>query len=374
MKRRKLINQIALGTASYSLLTACNNATQYNTGNEDTINDIKQPLIQWRCATSWSKQLTATVYGGVEDLCNRISQITNGRFQITPSPEGEIVPGLAVFEAVSDSTVECGHTSPAYSVSKNSAFTFATSLPFGFNAKQQMAWLTAEGTLDLIRKIYAQYNVINFPAANSTNQMGGWFKKKVNSVEDLKGLKIRLTGLGGDILKRLGANVVTMPGSKIVSALANNELDAAEWTGPYDDEQFGFPKVAPYYYYPAWHQPGPAYDFIVNLDEWNKLPPSYQKAIAIASVEAYGNIIARYDVANIKSLQNLIKGGTKLETFSPEILKAAQKVAFELYEENAASSPEFKEIYQKWLDFREPIYAWSKVSEISYKNFAFNNI
>lgn len=374
MKRRQLINQIALASASYPLLNACNNATEYNTENETATNDVQNPLIQWRCATSWSKQLTATVYGGVEDLCNQISEITAGRFQITPFPEGEIVPGLNVFEAVSDSTVECGHTSSAYYVSQNPAFTFATSLPFGFNAKQQMAWLSIPTTQELIRKIYAKYNVINFPAGNSTNQMGGWFKKKVNSVQDLKGLKIRLTGLGGEILKRLGAEVVTIPGSKIVSAFESNELDAAEWTGPYDDEQFGFPKVAPYYYYPAWHQPGPCYDFIVNLDEWNKLPPSYQQAIATASTLAYGNIIARYDVENMKALQDLIKGGTKLEAYNPEILKAAQKVAFEIYEENAASSDDFKEIYQKWQTFREEIYAWSKISDISYQNFAFNNI
>lgn len=374
MNRRKLINHIALGTASYGLLTACNDgATEYDIGNESA-KKLDQPLIQWRCASSWSSKLENTVYGSAKDLCNRVGQITNERFKITPYPEGEIVPALNVFDSVSDNQVECGHTAPSYYVKKNSAFTFGTTVPFGFNAKQQMAWLYADKGLELARKLYAEYNIINFPAANSTNQMGGWYKKKVNSIEDLKGLKIRLSGFGGEIFERLGAEVVTMPGSQIVSALQQNTLDAAEFTGPEDDLQLGFLGVAPYYYYPGWHQPGSCYDFIVNLNEYNKLPSSYQEALSVASKEAYGNSIARYNVANIEALKTIINGGTTLESFSNDILTAAQKVAFEIYEENAASNPNFKEIYEPWKVFREEMFAWTKINEVSYMDFAFNNI
>jgi TRAP-type mannitol/chloroaromatic compound transport system substrate-binding protein len=374
MKRRKLINHIALGTASYGLLTSCNSGTtEYDIGGESG-KKLDQPLIEWRCASSWSSKLSDTVYGGVQDLCLRVSQITNGRFQITSYPEGEIVPALNVFDAVSENTVECGHTAPSYYVKKNSAFTFCTTVPFGFNAKQQMSWLYANQGLELARKLYAQYNIINFPAANSTNQMGGWYKKKVNSVGDLKGLKVRLSGFGGEIFKRLGAEVVIMPGSQIVSALKQDTLDAAEFTGPSDDLQLGFLGVTPYYYYPGWHQPGSGYDFIVNLDEYNSLPSSYKEALAVAATEAYGTTVARYNVANIRDLQTIIEGGTQLESFSDDIMSAAQKVAFEIYEENAASNPDFKEIYERWKVFRQEIFAWTKINEVSYMDFAFNNI
>lgn len=369
MKRRQLISQIAVGAASAGTLAACASETRFSQTKKQ---QVDQPLIEWRMATSWPKTLQETIYGGVEALCNRISQLTGGRFMITPTPAGAIVPPLAILDAVQKRQVECGHTAGTYYIDKNPAFAFSSTVPFGLNTKQQNAWLNAGGGLELIRKIYADFNVINFPSASSGNQMGGWFKQEVKSLSDLKGLKMRLPGLGGEVMKRLGVEVKNLAGSDILLAFERGDLSAAEWFGPYDDEKLGLNKVAPFYYYPGWHEPGATFDLLVNLSAWDQLPLSYQAAIQTAASEAYANIISRYDSLNTEALERLVSAGTKLVPFTKEILTVAQKVAFEIYEEQASTDATYKEVYTQWKAFRQEIYQWHRIDELSFADFVFS--
>lgn len=219
-------------------------------------------------------------------------------------------------------------------------------MPFGLNIKQQNAWLLAGGGLELTRKVYADFNVLNFPAGAMGNQMGGWFKQEVTALLDLKRLKMRLTGLGGEVLERLGAeNIKNLPVADILPALERGDINAAEGIGPYDDEKVGLNKFASFYYYPGWQEPGMTFDLLVNRSAWEQLPKSYQVAIQAAASEAYTTIISRYDSLNPSALQRLVSSGTKLVPFTKEILAAAQKTAFEMYEEKASTDATFKEVY-----------------------------
>lgn len=366
MKRRKLLVNTAIGTASAAGLSACSRARNNTTGQGST-----QPNIRWRMATSWPKALG--IYGGADTLSKRVREMSNGRFTITPFAAGELVPGLQVLDAVQAGTVECGHTASYYYVGKNPAFAFATTIPFGLTAQQQNAWLYYGDGLPAMQKLYADFNVINFPAGNSGAQMGGWFKREIQSVADLNGLKMRIPGLGGQVMSRLGVNVQVLPGGEIYLALDRGAIDAAEWVGAYDDEKLGLNKAAQFYYYPGWWEPGPTLEVLVNRTAWNRLPKDYQEILKTAAVEANMGNLAQYNALNGEALARLIQGGTKLTPYSKEIMQAAQKAATDLLEENAAKDANFKQIYQQWNQFRQQIYKWNQVNELSFANFTFSS-
>jgi len=328
------------------------------------------PSVRWRLASSFPKSLD-TIYGAAEVLAERVSALTGGRFQIRPYQAGEIVPGLQVLDAVQQGTVEVGHTASYYYVGKNPAFAFDTALPFGLTARQQNAWFYHGGGIEATRPLYADYGLIQFPGGNTGAQMGGWFRKEIKSVEDLKGLKMRIPGLGGVVMSRLGVVPQTLAGGDIYPALERGTVDAAEWVGPYDDLKLGFYKVAKYYYYPGWWEPGPALVFIVNLKEWQKLPKEYQQAFEVAAAEANLSMLARYDAQNPKALQTLLQSGVRLRKFPADVLKAAHKAAFELFEEEAAKNALYRKIYTAWKKFREEQYRWFGVAELGYEQFAF---
>ena len=359
MKRRNLIGYSAVAATTAVTLPALVGQTQ-------------TPQIRWKMATSWPKSLD-TLFGGAQKVCDRVAALTNGKFTITPYQAGEIVGGLEVLDVVQQGTVQCGHTASFYYKGKNSTLVFATTVPFGFNAQQQNAWLYHGGGLEAMQKVYADFNVINFPAGNLGVQMGGWFRREINTVGDLNGLKMRIPGLGGDVMSRLGVNVQVLPGGEVYLALERGTLDAAEWNVPYGDEKLGLYEAAKYYYYPGWWEPGATLDVLVNLDAWNKLPKQYQEIFQTAAYEANLNMLAKYDVLNPEALASLISQGTELRAFSTEIMQAAQKAAFELYEENASQNETFKEVYEQWKKFREQIYKWNAINELSFAQFTFNN-
>ena len=367
MKRRHFLANTAIGATTTAALGAC---SPTKTGSVAQTNS--QPIVRWRMATSWPKSLE-TIFGGAETICKRVGEMTNGRFSITPFAAGELVPGLQVLDAVQAGTVQCGHTAGYYYIGKNPALAFGTSLPFGLNAQQQNAWLYHGGGLEAMQKIYADFGVINFPAGNTGTQMGGWFKREIKSVADLNGLKMRIPGLGGEVMSRLGVNVQVLPGGEIYLALDRGAIDAAEWATPYDDEKLGLHKAAQFYYYPGWWEPGPTLEAQVNLAEWQKLPKEYQEIFKTAAMEANLNMLSLYDSLNRQALERLLAGGTKLITYSPEIMQAAQKASFELYEQNAAKDPVFKQVYEQWKSFREEIYKWNQINELSFDNFAVAN-
>jgi TRAP-type mannitol/chloroaromatic compound transport system substrate-binding protein len=365
MKRRHLVTTAAIATASATALSGCIKIRKASSGSTDS----NLPSVKWRMATSWPKSLD-TIYGGADLLCKRVSEMTNGRFTISPFAAGEIVPGLQVLDAVQSGTVECGHTAAYYYIGKNPVLGFGTSVPFGLNAQQQNAWLYQGGGLAALQKVYRDFNVINFPAGNTGVQMGGWFKQQVNSIGELKGLKMRIPGLGGKIMAELGVNVQSLPGGEIYLALDRGAIDAAEWVGPYDDEKLGLHQAAKYYYYPGWWEPGPTLEAQVNLTAWNKLPKEYQEVFKTAAWEANTNMLSQYDSLNRTAISRLIAGGTQLTPYTPDIMSAAEKISFDLYEQNASKDKTFREIYTQWKQFREEIYKWNAINEFSFANYS----
>ncbi len=320
------------------------------------------PTIKWRLASSFPKNLDI-LYGSAENFTKRVSDLTDGKFQIRVFAAGEIVPGLQVLDAVQNNTVEIGQTASYYYTGKNKAFAFDTAMPFGLTARQQNAWLYSGGGLKLMREFFKDYNIINFPAGNTGTQMGGWYRMEIKSLADLKGKKLRIPGMGGEIMAKLGAVPQSLAGADIYPALEKGTIDATEWVGPYDDEKLGFSKVAKFYYYPGFWEPSAMLSIYVNHNEWNKLPKSYQTAIEVAAAEANVTMQADYDAKSPEALAKILKQGVKVKRYPKDVMDAAQKAAFAMYEEEAAKNPKFKRIYVEWKKFRDQENSWFRLAE-----------
>ena len=331
-----------------------------------------QPSVTWRMATSWPKSLD-TLFGGADYVCKRVAEVTDGKFQIRAFAAGEIVPGLQVLDAVQAGTVECGHTAPYYYFGKDPAFAFGTAVCFGMNARQQSAWWLFGGGREAMNLLYKDYGVQSFLAGNTNCQMGGWFRKEIKSVADLKGLKFRIGGFAGVTLARLGAVPQQLAAPDIYPALEKGTIDAAEWVGPYDDEKLGFNKVAKYYYYPGFWEGGPMLHAFVNEKKWAELPKAYQSAWETACGDATTWMMAKYDAQNPPALRRLVASGTQLRAFPRPVLEAAEKASYEIYDEMSAKSPHFKRIYTEWKKFRDEQFLWFRVAEQSYDNYSFNS-
>ena len=280
------------------------------------------PTINWRLASSFPKNLD-TIFGASEVFCKRVAALTNGKFNIRPFAAGEIVPALEVMDAVRNDTVEMGHTASYYYVGKDATFAFDCAVPFGLTSRQQTAWMEVGGGKELMREFFKGYNIINFPGGNTGTQMGGWFRKEIKTAADLKGLKMRISGLAGRTMAKLGVVTQQLPAADIYPSLEKGTIDAAEWVGPYDDEKIGIYKVAPYYYAPGWWEAGPQLSFYINIKEWEKLPKEYQSAVEVATYEAHVYMQADYDAKNPAALARLIKNGAKMRIFSKEMMDAA---------------------------------------------------
>ncbi len=327
------------------------------------------PEIKWRCASSFPKNLE-TLFGAAEIVAERIAALTDDKFQIRVFAAGEIVPGLQVLDAVQAGTVECGHTASYYYVGKDPTLAFDTAVPFGLTARMQNAWMYYGGGLDLMREIFKPFNIINIPCGNTGTQMGGWFSKEINSVADLKGLKMRIAGFAGQVLTKLGVVPQQIAGGDIYSSLEKGTIDAAEWIGPYDDEKLGIYKVAKYYYYPGWWEAGPQLTFYVNAKSWDPLPKLYKEVLETACAESNVLTIARYDTQNPPALRRLVAAGTILKPFPRDVLEACYKATFDVYDETSAKNANFKKVYEAWKPFRDIEYEWFSVAEHTFDRFA----
>ena len=359
MKRRDFIKTAGLGAAAGAGLVTATQAGAQSAG---------LPTVNWRLAASWPKSLD-TLYGGAELIGKRVAAATGGKFNIKVFAAGEIVGGLQVLDAVQNGTVECGHTATYYFFGKDPTFAFSCAIPFGMNARQQNAWMYHGGGLELMREFFKEYNVIQFPAGNTGCQMGGWFRKPINKVADLKGLKMRIGGTGGLPLTKLGVVPQQIAGGDIYPALEKGTVDAAEWVGPYDDEKLGFAKVAKYYYYPGWWEGGPELDLLVNIKAWEALPAEYKAILEAACAEANVWMVAKYDALNPDALKRLLASGVKLQPFSNEIMAACYKASAEVYDEIATKNPKFKKVYDSWKKFRNEQNQWFAVAESRFDNF-----
>ena len=327
-----------------------------------------QPTINWRLASSFPKSLD-TLFGTAEVFSKRVAQLTGGKFNIRVFAGGEIVPPLQVVDAVQNGTVEMGHTAPYYYFGKDATFAFDCAVPFGMNSRQQTAWMNQGGGMQLMREFYKDYGIVNFLGGNTGAQMGGWFRKEIKTLNDIKGLKMRISAFAGKVMQPLGLVPQQLAGADIYPALEKGSLDAVEWTTPYDDEKLGFNKVAPYYYAPGWWEAGAQLSFYVGIKEWEKLPKEYQAAIEAASYEAHVTMQAEYDAKNPAALARLIKNGAKLRFFSKEIMEACYKQAVKTMDEEASNNAKFKKVYEAYKRFQRDQNQWNSVAEMPMQNF-----
>jgi TRAP-type mannitol/chloroaromatic compound transport system substrate-binding protein len=328
------------------------------------------PEVKWRLASSFPKSLP-TLAGGYEYFCNRVAAATDNKFHIQPFAAGEIVPPLQVLDAVQNGTIECGHTAPYYYVGKDPTFAFGSTMPFGFNSRQQQAWMIAGGGMELMNELFKDYNTIGFFAGNTGAQMGGWFRQEIKTPEDIKGLKFRIAGLAGQVIAKLGGVPQQIGGGDIYPALEKGTIDAAEWVGPFDDERLGFYKIAKFYYYPGWWEGNAQLWVIMNRDKWSELPTAYKAVLEAACAEANNWVQAKYDAENPLALRRLVANGAQLRPFSREIMQAAYKASFEIYDDIAAKNAKFKKVYESWKAFREEEYLWFRVAENPFENFVY---
>jgi TRAP-type mannitol/chloroaromatic compound transport system substrate-binding protein len=375
MKRRHLLSAATYGTISATAASVVGCASSGSSSAPDTATtDASLPEIEWQMATSWPQSLD-TLFKGAQTFADRVAAMTGGKFKITARAAGELAPGLEVLDVVSQGAVPCGHTASYYYIGKSPIMGFGSSLPFGFTAQQQNAWLYEGGGLKMLQDFYAtKFAVIQFPAGNTGAQMGGWFRKEISAVADLQGLKMRIPGLGGQVMGKLGVTVQTLAGGEIFQALQTGAIDAAEWVGPYDDEKLGLNKVAQFYYYPGWWEPGTTLEVQINLNEWKKLPAEYQEVVRTAAFEANMETLARYDTVNNEALQRLVDSGVQLRGYSNEIMAAAEQASFEIYDEFATKDADFKSIFEQWKQFRDRVYAWNKLNEGSFTTYVYSKI
>ncbi len=328
------------------------------------------PRVRWRLASSYPRGLD-TLYGVNEYLAERVETLSEGRFSIRPYAAGEIVPGLEVMDAAQQGTVQVGHTASYYYIGKNPALAFDTGVPFGMTTRQKFAWLYEAGGGELVNQLYADFNILSFSGGSTGTQMGGWFRNQLHSLDDLNGLRMRIPGLGGEVMRRLGVTVQVLAGGDIYASLERGAIDATEWVGPYDDEKLGFQRVASNYYYPGWWEPGPTLAFMVNRDAWDALPSTFQEIFRSVSIESAMIMTARYDALNPPAMQRLLAAGVQMRPFPNDIMVAAHRISFELYEEQAAADPAYRRIYEQWKAARASFYGWFDTAEQAYAKFAF---
>jgi TRAP-type mannitol/chloroaromatic compound transport system substrate-binding protein len=327
-----------------------------------------QAAIRWRLASSFPKALD-TIYGGAETFADQVKQMSGGKFEISVHAGGELMPAFGVVDGVQQGTVECAHTAPYYFFGKNEAFALGCAIPFGMNSRQRSAWMMHGNGGKLMGEFYSDYNIVNFPAGNTGAQMGGWYRKEIKSMADIQGLKMRIGGFGGQILKGIGAQPQSIPGGEIYQALEKGTIDACEWVGPYDDAKLGFNKVAPYYYFPGWWEGGPELDVFINKDAFNKLSPEYKAIVKAAAAYAHLDMQAKYDALNPGALKKLVASGTKLRQLPKDVMDAAFTEAQRNYEELNASNPAWKKIYGDWATFRRDINQWFRLTDGTFDRY-----
>ena len=355
MDRRSFLTKAAIGGAAATTLSTPALAQS-------------MPKVTWRLTSSFPKSLD-TIYGGAEVLSKMVSEASDGNFQIQVFAAAEIVPGLQAADATAAGTVEACHTVGYYYWGKDPAWALGAAVPFGLSARGMNAWQYHGGGIDLYNEFLATQGLIGFPGGNTGAQMGGWFRKEINTVADLSGLKMRVGGFAGKVMEKLGLVPQQVAGGDIYPALEKGTLDATEWVGPYDDEKLGFYKVAPYYYYPGWWEGGPTVHFMFNKAAYEGLPKAYQALLRTACQAEDADMLQKYDYKNPLALKSLVANGAQLRPFSQEILEACFNAAQEVYAEMTATNPAFKKIYDSMVAFRADHYLWTQVAEYNYDTF-----
>ncbi len=360
---KKIISGLLITLLSL-LLSACNENEVDSNNAQNTIDAGK--TYNWKMVTTWPPGFPV-LQEGAERFADNIKLMSNGRLNIKVYAGGELIPALQTFDAVSQGTVEMGHGSAYYWAGKIPEAQFFSTVPFGMTARGMNAWLYDGGGLELWRKVYKPFHVVPFPLGNTGVQMGGWFNKEINSLEDIKGLKMRIPGLGGKVFAKAGGNPVLLAGSEVYTALERNTIDATEWLGPFHDQRLGLYRAAEHYYYPGWHEPGTVLELTVNQRAWDSLPADLQAIVSNAAMAENVRMYSEMEQKNISALQELKdRPNVQIHRFPDDVLASLKTLTNEMLEETAANDPKFKEVYDAYQAFRIQNDAWSDISENAY--------
>ncbi|HEX7887998.1 MAG TPA: TRAP transporter substrate-binding protein DctP [Ramlibacter sp.] len=327
-----------------------------------------QAGLRWRLASSFPKSLD-TIYGAADVFAQKVRQLSSGRFEISVHAAGELMPAFGVVDGVQQGTVEAAHTAPYYFFGKDETFAIGGAIPFGLNSRQMSAWTFEGNGLKLMREFYAKYNIVNFACGNTGAQMGGWMRKEIKSVKDLKGLKFRIGGFAGKVLERMGGIPQNLPGGEIYTALEKGTIDAAEWIGPYDDLKLGFHKVAPFYYYPGWWEGGLQLDLYINQKAYDALSAENKAIVQAAATYAHVETQAKYDARNPASLKQLVASGAKLRPFPSDVMTEAFKQSMALYDELSKKNENWRKVYTDFAKFRSEQNLWFRFTEATFDRF-----
>ncbi len=343
MKRRQFVG----GLAAAASVAACTSSNTECEGGAAAGSET----FEWSCVTSWPPKYPGLGIA-VDNLAARIAAATNGRLKIKVYGGGELVPAFEAFDAVSRGTVEMGHDASYYHKGKVASAQFFTSIPFGMNAAELDGWLYYGGGLELWRELYAPFNIVPLPCGNTGVQKGGWFNREINSPADLRGLKMRIPGLGGEVIQRAGATPVTMPGSEIFTSLQTGAIDAAEWVGAYNDVAFGLHKAAKYYYYPGWQEPGAGLELMINAEAWASLPADLQATVELAAQAITTDMLAEYTHGNALALEQLdANPDVDVRPFPDDVLRVLKKHTDDIVAELSARDPMWKKIADSYYAF-----------------------
>jgi TRAP-type mannitol/chloroaromatic compound transport system substrate-binding protein len=327
-----------------------------------------QAAIRWRLTSAFPKALD-TIFGAADVFSKQVKAMSGGKFEISVHPSGELVGGFGQVDAVQNGTVEMAHTAPYYYFGKDPTFALGCAIPFGLNSRQMTAWMMEGNGMKLMREFYAGFGIVNFIGGNTGAQMGGWWRKEIKSVADLKGVKFRTGGFSGVIFEKLGGIAQSIPGGEIYQALEKGTIDAAEWIGPYDDEKLGFNKVAPFYAYPGYWEGGPQLDFFINAKAFNGLSAENKAIVESAAVHAHTEMQSRYDARNPAALKRLVAGGTKLFRFPKEVMDTAFKASMDTYADLSTKNPAWKKVYEDLSAFRRDQNLWFRFAEAGFDDF-----
>ncbi|KQT08710.1 TRAP transporter substrate-binding protein [Ramlibacter sp. Leaf400] len=328
-----------------------------------------QAAVRWRLASSFPKSLD-TIFGSAATFANTVKALSGGKFEISIHAAGELMPAFGNVDALQQGNLEMAQTAPYYFTGKDPIFAFGCAVPFGLTARQMDAWMEHGNGRKLLDEFYAKYNMKSFSAGNTGTQMGGWYRKEIKTVADLKGLKMRLGGgLFGETMAKLGVVAQNMPAGEVYQALERGTLDATEFVGPYDDEKLGFNKVAPFYYYPGWWEGGAELEFFVNTKAFEGLSAENKAIVDAATKVAARDMTAKYDALNPTALKRLVAAKTQLKPFSKEIMDAGFKAAMEVFAEHEGKSADFKKIHQDMRAFQRDQLLWTRFSEYRYDNY-----
>ena len=324
--------------------------------------------FQWKMITTWPKNFPGLGMAA-ENFANMGEVMSDGRLTVHVYGAGELVPAMAVFDAVSQGVVDAGHGAAYYWKGKVPSSVFFTAIPFGLNAQEMNGWLHYGGGLELWQEAYAPYNLVPMAGGSTGVQMAGWFNKEINSIDDLKGLKMRIPGLAGEVFAAAGGTAVTIPGGELYTSIQTGVIDALEWVGPYNDQAFGFHEVAKYYYYPGWHEPGSILEFVVNKDSLEALPEDLQAIVTTASRAANQDMLDEYTARNNAALQSLVdEHGVQLRRLPDDVMRALWKGTQQAMKKLVESDPMAAKVYDSYREFYRGVRNYHHISEQAYIN------